>query len=349
MAEETTKEPTKKLQEEFTIQARHFHGYSPLYERLSLGIAGDPELLALVARSPRHNRSLLFLAAVQYLLLQGATHPLAAYYPSLSAGPITDADPYPLFRAFCQEHHDQILSLIMTRHVQTNEVRRCVGLLPAFGQVAQRTGGQPLYLVEIGASAGLNLLWDRYRYRYGKELELGPADSPVLLECEIQGDKTPPVSLDFPQVAARVGIDLSPIDVRDPDQVLWLRALIWPEHRRRVEILEKAVQIAQSDPPRLVAGDAVERLPDVLASCPSESVPCVFHSFMIGQLPRDSRERLFQLLADVAAECPLYHVSFEWPHTEHPQILLTQYEKGEKTETLLAHCNAHGHWIEWLS
>jgi hypothetical protein len=112
---------------------------SPLYERLSRGIAGDPEILSIAVQAragqPVPN---LFLAAVHYMLLKGIEHPLTAFYASLAPVIAQTDDPYPSFRAFCREHAAEIQRLIAARLVQTNEVRRCGCLLPAFGLVARR-------------------------------------------------------------------------------------------------------------------------------------------------------------------------------------------------------------------
>src|SRR5215218_1913808 len=138
------------------------HDSSPLYERLALGVADDPAMLALAAyaRPGQPTPNLLF-AAVQYLLLGGTPHPLAAFYPGLAHDPVAGGDPYPAFHDFCRQHADSIRELLETRLVQTNEVRRSACLLPAFCWVARLAGDRPLALLEIGASAGLNLLWDR--------------------------------------------------------------------------------------------------------------------------------------------------------------------------------------------
>jgi hypothetical protein len=229
---------------------------SPLYARLALGIAEDPEVLAIAAPArPGQPRPNLFLAAVHFLLLQGVSHPLAGFYPSLAAAPAPTADPYPSFRAFCLGHAEALRQLIATRLVQTNEVRRCACLLPGFALVARRGKHRPLALVEIGASAGLNLLWDRYGYEYSAGRRCGDENSPVQLSCSVRRKACPPLPTAWPAVASRVGLELNPLDVRDADAVLWLRALLWPDEAGRAEMLAGAVHIAQQAPPRLLGGD----------------------------------------------------------------------------------------------
>ncbi len=228
---------------------REFPGISPLYEQLSTAIANDTEMLALAAHATSRPVPNLLLGAVHFLLLRGAKHPLAIFYPDISSTPVTGSDPYPAFRSFCDEHAGEIKHLLQTRRVQTNEVRRCAVLLPAFGIVAERTGNRPLALVEIGASAGFNLLWDSYGYDYGTGRTYGNVDAAIQLGCALHGKKQPRIPERFPLIASRQGIDLQPIDVNDQDSVDWLRALIWPEHATRVQLLQQAVEVVRRKRP----------------------------------------------------------------------------------------------------
>ena len=184
--------PLESVSSQFRAFARECRESSPLYERLSLGIAEDPAILAPATQARRGERvPNLFLAAIQFLLLRGTPHPLARFYKNGSA--LLD-DPYPDFRAFCLKHSGKIVELIATRTVQTNEVRRSALLLPAFVLVSREAQGRPLYLLEIGAAAGLNLLWDRYGYHYGNGLRSGDMSSPVQISCSLRGsiDSTRP-------------------------------------------------------------------------------------------------------------------------------------------------------------
>jgi hypothetical protein len=143
--------------------------YSPLYDRICRIVAGSDAVLDLVRQAPPagHFPNVL-LGAVHYLLLGGLDHPLAAVYAGES-----DADPGPLFVDVCLAHRAEILDLLATRHTNTNEVGRSALLGPALTAVADRLGA-PLGLVDVGASAGLNLLCDRYRLDYGAAGGTGP-------------------------------------------------------------------------------------------------------------------------------------------------------------------------------
>lgn len=324
--------------------AHQFRGYSPLYERVTSGIAGDPDTLALAAQATSRPIVNLFLAAVHFLLLRGAAHELAAFYPTISGVPAPDADPYPAFRSFCLAHTDAIVQLLRTRRVQTNEVRRCAVLLPAFGVVAGQA--HPLTLIEIGASAGLNLLWDRYGYDYGLGWIAGDPTSPLRLTCELRGAQQPPIPRSMPQVASRCGIDLHPVDLHDQQAIDWLRALIWPEQLERLARLEQAVAIARHDPPAIHGGDALDLLPALLAMVPQQTVACVFHSFVINQFTDEGRARLRQLLEQYAAQRDLFCIGLAG-FTSDPQLTLLSFVDGVQTERQLAICAGHANWLAW--
>jgi hypothetical protein len=328
-----------------------FRADSPLYDRLARGVAADSDLLALAAHTrPDQDPPLLLLAAVHYLLLQEPDDPLAAYYPSVAGAAAPPGDPFPLFRAFCLRRQAAITAILAARLVQTNEAQRCASLLPAFGLVASAGGGRPLALVEIGPSAGLNLLWDRYAYDYGPAGQAGPADSPVRLACEARGDRLPPLPRPLPRVVSRVGVDLHPVDVRDAAAVRWLRALIWPDQAARADRFACAVALAQADPPRLVAGDALALLPRLLAEAPPGATLCVLDTFVVVQLAPEQRARLTALLAQASHERAIFRVSIDWPDTPHPCVELTRFAGGQAGQpALLAYTHAHGRWLEWLA
>lgn len=239
--------------------------------------------------------------------------------------------------------------MIATRLVQTNEVRRCACLLPAFGLVAQQAQGLSLALVEIGASAGLNLLWDRYGYDYGEDGSYGDLHSPVQLQCRLRGERRPVLPAIFPVVASRIGIDLHPIDVRNPEETIWLQALIWPEHDKRRRMLQNAIEIARKEPPPLVAGDALDLLPAIMASVPRNTTLCLFHTFVLNQFLPEARERLAALFAGEATRRDLYVISIAWLDAEVPQLALQSFQGGIRTVRKLAVCSGHARWMEWVA
>jgi hypothetical protein len=335
--------------EGLAVRFRHFGRVeapqldSPLYAELCEGIATDPELLRLAAQTPTHQPppNMIF-AAAHYLLLRGARHELAAFYPGVSEAPRPAEPAFPAFRDFCLEQRPAIEQLLATRRTQTNVVRRCACLLPAFSQL-----DSPLALVEIGSSAGLNLHWDEYHYDYG-DTRWGNPESPVPLRCELRGSiplpKLPP---EIP-VVWRQGIDINPIDPSDSDAVTWLRALIWPEHLDRHARLDRALQIARERPVPVVAGDATVVLDQVLDAVPEEAALCVFVTHALYQFSRDARRSVYATLQRRARDRTVDFISMEGSGTDHSEVYWNRY-RGRTRETFkLANAHPHGWWIEWL-
>lgn len=263
-----------------SFAVREVRGHSPAYERLATGVAGDPVLLGLLdgLREPKRQPNLLF-AAVRYL-----------------GGPVHEYDG---FRDWVIAHWDELAATMLRRRTQTNEVGRCAALLPVLASLPQ-----PLALLEVGTSAGLCLYPDAYRYRYG-DAEIGPADSPVRLDCTATG--AVPLPNRVPDVVWRAGIDLNPLDVADPEQLSWLSALVWPEQEHRRERLEAAAKIVAADPPRLVRGDLLTELPGLAAEAPAGATLVVFHSAVLRYLSPEERARFRELVG----ELPGHWISYE--------------------------------------
>src|SRR6266704_1529899 len=341
--------PIDKAAESFRYYADTIYpGGSPLYASLAMRVAEDPELLEVAALAWEKNAlPNLFFGAVHFLLLKGERHQLAAFYLSLNKASRHYDYVYPYFRSFVLERKNEIGEIITTHSVQTNEVGRCAALIPAFELVARQVENRPLALIEIGSSGGLTLLWDHYRY--DENLQCGAPNSPVQIECQLRGEKRPPVPNRFPEIASRLGVDLNPLDINDPENVQWLRALVWPEHRKRANQLELAIQVARHAPPQIVPGDALELLPSLIDRVRDDAQLCIFHSFTLSLASGKPRERLEMILAKASQERDLFHISFEWPkNSETPLLSLASLKNGENREKVLARCNAHGEWLEWL-
>jgi hypothetical protein len=256
-----------------TYRETEAQGRSPLSAGWAAGVEADADMLALVATLPRVKRqpSLVF-ACARFL---GA--PLA---------------PYPEFRAWVLAHSAALLAEATVRTTQANEPRRMAALLPALASISG-----PLALLEVGAAAGLCLYPDWARYAYtdaaGAVSEIGPP-SALHLECSTTGD----VPLGIPAVVWRAGVDLAPLDVRDPDDVRWLEALVPPGEDERLARVRAAAAITAADPPLLLAGDARALLPELVATAPAGSTPVLVSPAVLVYL--DPAERA-AFAADVAA------------------------------------------------
>ena len=330
-------------------------GTSPLYERLARGAAAEPTLLEPLLAAPKsQRRATLFFAAIHSLVLDDPRDALAAFFPDVEARAPGD-DPLPALREFVRRRRDDLEALYATRNTQTNEVGRCAFLLPMFGLVAARAGGQ-LAMIEAGASAGFNLLFDRYRYDYGDAGAVGDPASAVVLRPE--RSERVPVPDEIPRVASRIGVDLQPVDVRDDDAIAWLRACIWPEHADRVRLFTNAVAIARSEPPTVVRGDLLETLPQLIDDVPARTPVCVFHTATLAYLDREQRARFGELMADAGRAREVWWVAGEGRHILgqlFPEAGIAGPADGYAlvatraggTARWVGEASFHGRWIRW--
>lgn len=305
--------------------------YAPTYDRLARLIAHHPELLAIAAATrPGQQHPNTFLAAAHFVL-----------------GPRIVEVTGPEFVSACLEHAEQLASLCSTRLVQTNEVRRCSFVLPGL-VTAARLAGRPLALVEVGASAGLLLAFDRWRYDYGWAGAAGEDGSAVLVECEARGPVAPPIALASIEVAGRVGIDLHPVRPDDPDAAGWLRALVWPDHPDRLARLDAALAALAADPVPLIAGDALDVLPDVVAGVPQDVTPVVFHHATLAHFPAEAVARFTALVPTLAAgrDGDLIWMAGEGGSSAGRRVEMTHFRRGPSA-THLADVHGHGAWVRW--
>lgn len=333
-------------------------GHSPLYEHLAAGIGEAPELRAMAARAKKGQPPAnILLGSVHYLLLGGQNHPLADHYPSVRPQARPTGDAFPLFKDFCLTFEAQLMPLIEARITNTNEVARSSSLYPAFDFIARETNW-PLHLIEIGPSAGFNLNWDRYHYAFelgGKTaLSRGAADSKLNLSSQLRGDLMPPLATIMPRVASRVGLELNPVDLGKPEDRLWLKALIWPEHAQRHQRLEGAIAEALAHPQTILVGDALDLLPQVIADLPADGIAVVYHSHVTYQFSDAMRARLGEILKTSSRNRPIYRASIEWDGAflkttegNYPVNVGIYDDGSEASKRTIAFADPHGAWIEW--
>jgi hypothetical protein len=244
------------------------------------------------------------------------------------------------------DHRAFLRDFVAERGVQTNEVQRSWVLLPLLLRVAERTGAETLDLVELGPSAGLNLVWDRYRYHY-EAGDWGPPGARLRLE----GEERRPVPRELlelsPTVRGRVGIDRSPIDVTSEEGARLLRCFVWAGQDERLERLDRAIEAVRGEPPELVRGDFVELLPEVLAARPGDGLTVVFQTATWGYLDEERRTRLRAKLDEAGRSLPLAFVSTGEPRVEeHCWGLRLVYWPGGERE-FAGHADFHGAWLRW--
>jgi hypothetical protein len=320
----------------------------------------------LLAAPRTQQRANLLFAAVQYLLrTQAPGHPLAGYYATLGGQRAADARLSRAFADFLAEFAGPLSRLCAGRTTQTNEARRAALLRPAFGLAAR--AGRPLALVELGTSAGLLLLPDRYGYRYvhgEREDRVGRSDppEPLVMRCAVRGERWPdPVCVD-PVISHRIGLDLDPLPPDDPDAAEWLRACVWPEHVERLARLDAALVEAAAVRLTLVRGDMVAELPASVRAIGPGSLPVVFSSNAVNYLSRSAQAELVHRLAELGGARDLTVVLNEAPRAGlamfaadaatlaeiavgHP--VMVNWRDGRPTLYVLGQTSPHGEWLEW--
>ncbi|MBX3479216.1 MAG: DUF2332 domain-containing protein [Caulobacter sp.] len=310
----------------------------------------DDLFAAWAGREPashiRDATPLRLLGALHHLTLTGAAPVLAGLYPDQAPG--TDWTALiPAARSALETHRAQVADF-MTSPPQTNEVGRSLCLAPGFLIIAARTG-LPLSLQEIGASAGLNLRWDRYGYDLGGR-RWGDAASPVQLSANWRGAapaRTPPVT-----VAARAACDQAPLDVNDEATALRLQSYVWADQPARLARLRGAIAIARTTPADLVKADAAVWTESRLA--PVEGVASVlFHSVMWQYMPQATQNAVSAAI-DAAASAATASAPFAWLRMEPDlsregfpmAVRLTLWPDGQTLH--LANVHPHGAWVDWL-
>jgi hypothetical protein len=293
---------------------------SPMYEALLRRMAedvraGGPYLAALEPHmlGSRMLAPLLLLAAIHRMVLEGQLPEAARFYPSAGGERDDDALWPHLLRSV---PHAKLPAC-----VQTNEVERSRALLPGFLEVARQTGF-PLRLLEIGASAGLNLRWDQFPF----------LDVPATV-----------------RIAERRGCDLNPIDPTLDESRAAMLCFVWPDQADRLEKLVEAIEIARRVPATVDRCDAVDWLRLQLAEPRPGVATIVYHSVVMPYLTEENRENLRRVIEDAGsratADAPVAWLSME-PGVEMAEVHLTMWPDGERR--LIARAGLHGRDVEVL-
>jgi len=331
---------------------------SPLYADLLQQAADDAEEGGPVAELLRGHEgdpvnsmlALRLMGAVHRRVLEGALPDLEPFYRQSGvpydriAGKRNTADREAAWPAFRRAVIDdaEALRRLLDRPVQTNEVGRCAALLPGFLAVAGETG-MPLRLLEVGASAGLNLRWDRYRYE-AEGFSWGDPDSSVRLRFQIEGELLQPTEV---TVAERRGCDRSPIDPTREDGRLTLLSYLWPDQAHRVERVRAALDLAAEVPVAIDRAGGGEWVGTQLAERREGVATVVFHSIVMQYLGEEERgrfeERMREAGARADAAAPLAWLRME-PAGERAEVRLTLWSGGE--DRVIARAGYHGDLVE---
>jgi hypothetical protein len=309
--------------ENYRAFAEEARGRSPRYESLAGSVAEDAAILGFLGSLPAEKRQPNLLFAAARYLLDG------------------QADIGRL-RALVSQRRAELAGVMLARRTQTNEPARCATLLPALAQLPP-----PLALIEVGASAGLTLLFDRYSYDYAGHQITGEDPLAPVLRCEPRGPV--PLPARVPEITWRAGLDLNPLDVTSDDDVRWLSCLVWPGEGDREQRLAAAVASARRDPPVVHRGDLLTDLPALAAEAPADATLVVFHSAVLAYLAPAGRRRF----AGIVRGLPAVWLSNEGPGVV-PGLPVPPYQGapfvlGRDGRTALALTEGHGSWVRWLA
>ncbi|NNE11149.1 MAG: DUF2332 domain-containing protein [Ilumatobacter sp.] len=347
-----------ELQRRFRDFGHDQESRSPFTAGLSRRLADEPTIAALLQAAPEPQQlPVLLFAAVHSIVLAEPDLELAAWYPTTSSD-LRGGDPFPAFARLCRAREDQLQGIISTRSTQTNEVGRSALFLPVLGRLHDEVG--PVSIVDVGASAGLNLHLDAFGYRYepGGTVNL---PSTVVIETGTRG--AVPVPPHVPEITHRCGLDRSPIDIDDEQARRWLLACIWPDQRDRFDRIRAAIEIARANPAPVVAGDAVDDLRPLLDRAVGAGHAVVLNSWVLNYLADDRRRAYVRVLDDFGAD----H-DFSWVFAESPAmcpglpfgvvpsprepltaLTIARWRDGRRTVTHLGEAHPHGYWLHWVA
>lgn len=276
--------------------------------------------------------------ALNALVLSGCDPTLAGAWPPHAA---PDDQLWRVVESALANHADTI-GRFLDSPPQTNEVGRSAVLIAAGHWLTDRFG-LPIRLSELGASAGLNLNWDRYRLHLGAR-SYGPADAVLTLAPENRGALPPEAR---PVIAGRRGVDLAPPGLADPGQRRRLLAYVWPDQRARVERLAAALSLPQAPVDR---GDAADWLAARLAAPAPSGLHLVYHTIAWQYFPEPTQAACHAALAQAGArampEAPLAHLGMEADGAGPGAGLTLTLWPGGETLTL-GRADFHGRWLDW--
>jgi hypothetical protein len=320
---------------------------SPLYAGLLESVAGDVEaggpswrVLERFARWTEGSAYILrVMGAIHRLVLTGEAPELA---PHFAAGG-EPAAAWPIFIDLLEERTSEIGEMALTQSVQTNEVGRSAALAPA---ILWCSKGKPLRLLELGASAGLNLRWEAYRY----EDAWGDPASPVRLEQRYD-EPRPPFEPSQVEIQERRGCDANPIDPTTEDGRLTLLSFVWPDQQERFELLSAALALATRIPAPVDRANAADWLENALGEDTKPGTQTVvYHSIFWQYLDESDKARIRSALDEAGAKAtesaPLAWVRMD-PQDELARVEATIWPGGETH--LLARAGYHGRPVRWVA
>ncbi|MFN4112793.1 MAG: DUF2332 domain-containing protein [Sphingomonadaceae bacterium] len=344
----------KSLPEAIEWQARHAEeGGAPGTARVIRG------LLAVLTSDTATGRRLagwqgLTLKDAMPLRINGGLHNLVltGADPRLGAvyrGELTDQSAVDALVRELVERFDERLLPWLDGPPQTNEAGRSASVMAGLLWLAQRVSPR-FELLELGASAGINTMMERYFYDLGG-VTVGPIASPMRIVPEWRGPPPPPAK---PEIISIRGCDVAPVNLAEPEAALLLKSYVWPEATERMARIDAAALLALQSPPEVVHQNAAAFAQHALARPQQAGVTRVlFHSIVWQYIPDDQQQAVTAAMAEAARSAsvnrPLAWLTLETNRTTFRHELHVRYWPGGDEPALLACAHPHGAWVEWLA
>lgn len=321
--------------------------------RIVTGIAGlldDPEPGAFIARI-RDWRGKALADAVP-LRSAGALHGLHLSGSAPELAPLYSGEPaddLAVLRDVIRRHGPFLLPWL-DGPPQTNEAGRSSNFVAAMLWLAAQDIPPRFECLEIGSSAGINLMIDRYHYDLGGVV-VGPGKPAMDFAPEWRGPSPPNLPI---EIVSLKGCDVAPLDLTDPEQALRLKSYVWPEHGVRFERIESAIAAASAKAPDLVKMNAADFVEQQLAMPQADGTTRVLmHSIVWQYVPADQQERITAAMEAYGKQATpgkaLAWIALEADRTLLRHGLTVRYWPGGEEPRLIAAAHAHGAWVEWLA
>jgi hypothetical protein len=284
-----------------------------------------------------------------HLVLTGADARLAPVY----RGDVTDQAEVDALVLAVAHDHDAALLPWLDGPPQTNEAGRSASIMAALLWLAQRVGSR-FELNELGASAGVNTMMERFWFDLGGT-EVGPEDAPMRIVPEWRG---PPPPKGAVEIVGIKGCDRAPVNLANPDAALRLKSYVWAEVTERIGRIDAAIALAGEKAPDVVQMDAADFVEARLAAAQDDDTTrVIFHSIVWQYLPPETRARIEAAMAEAGAKADarrrLAWVMLETNRQTFRHELTVRYwpakgQMGGAEPVLLGTAHAHGAWVEWF-
>ncbi len=335
---------------------------SPFYEGLARLCAEDPELMTLVAETPKGQPfNHIFFGAIHFLVLGDPGDPLARYFGLGVRAPVADAATFAALKEFCQRRRAEIATLLKTRTVQFTMVGRASFVMALIGHALQRGAVEPLSLIEVGSSAGLLTVFDHYHYNFGALGRLGDPASPDIKVARFDG-RPPPIPDHMPKILERVGIDLFPVDPLNVVETRWLEALMPPDMVDDRRVLKQALDARAEIPLPTIKGNALTKVPEILADM--RGTICLLHSYCLYQWPAALQNTFHDMLCEQSRGRTIYRLGIDVIHDNPARpdsgprkaedelvidMIMVTYRNGAAEWEFLGRCDTWARRALWLA